>query len=111
MTDARNVGDLYRCIDQRYADQPRPALTIANFSQLAHAGMMIEIEATAAIANSDNDNTFSIFRNKETLGKWKVGPPKFSRSPVVIARPMIPTMRTSSLRPSRPRRQWSLRKT
>ncbi|OAF08556.1 hypothetical protein AYJ54_14160 [Bradyrhizobium centrolobii] len=73
LTDARNVGDLSKCIDQRFVDLPRPALTIANISQLAHAGMMIEIEATAAIANADSDNTFSIFRNKETLGKWNVG--------------------------------------
>lgn len=73
LTDARNVGDLYKCIDQRFADLPRPALAIANISQLAHAGMTIEIEATAAIANPDSDDRFTIVRNKETLGKWNVG--------------------------------------
>ncbi|KWV48439.1 hypothetical protein AS156_18345 [Bradyrhizobium macuxiense] len=73
LTDARNVADLYKCIDQRFVDLPRPTLTIANISQLAHSGMTIEIEATAAIANLDSDNTFSIFRNRETLGKWNVG--------------------------------------
>lgn len=73
LTDARNVGDLHKCIDQRFADRPRPALTIANISQLAHAGMMIEIEATAAVANANSDDGFAIVRNKETLGKWNLG--------------------------------------
>ncbi|MGY8631897.1 RidA family protein [Bradyrhizobium sp. 14AA] len=73
LIDARNVGDLYTCIDQRFADLPRPALTVADISQLAHAGMMIEIEATASLAASGNDTAFTIFRNKETLGKWNVG--------------------------------------
>jgi len=74
LTDGRHTGALYKCLDEVYgSSKSKPAVTVANISQLAHSGMMVEMEITAALPGSENDKTFSIYKNSKTRGTWNPG--------------------------------------
>lgn len=71
--DARDIPALHACLDQYYSAAARPALTVTPLYQLAHAGMMVEIEATASLPTPANAGNYSVYRNTETQGRWNVG--------------------------------------
>ncbi len=50
VTDMRNRLDYAKCRGEAMGGAPLPAHTFINVSQLAWPGMMIEVDATAAIA-------------------------------------------------------------
>ncbi len=50
VTDARFRPDYAKCRGEAIGDAPLPAHTFLNVSQLAWPGMMIEVDATAAVA-------------------------------------------------------------
>jgi 2-iminobutanoate/2-iminopropanoate deaminase len=49
VTDVRSAGDYFKCLTEALGDAPRPAHTFLNINQLAHPGMLVEIDVTAAI--------------------------------------------------------------
>jgi enamine deaminase RidA (YjgF/YER057c/UK114 family) len=74
ITDSRYTAALYDCLDTVYGKSTtKPAVTSANISQLAHAGMLVELELTAALPDAGPDNTFTVYRNSTTLGTWNPG--------------------------------------
>lgn len=74
LIDGRHTDALYTCLDKVYAGSAtKPAVTSFNISQLAHSGMLLELEVTAALPDRGPNSTFSIYRNSETLGKWNPG--------------------------------------
>ncbi len=50
VTDMRNRPDYAKCRAEAMGDAPLPTHTFINISQLAWPGMMIEVDATAAVA-------------------------------------------------------------
>ncbi|HZP32665.1 MAG TPA: RidA family protein [Candidatus Acidoferrales bacterium] len=49
VTDVRSAGVYFQCLTEALAGAPRPAHTFLNINQLAHPGMLVEIDVTAAI--------------------------------------------------------------
>jgi 2-iminobutanoate/2-iminopropanoate deaminase len=49
VTDIRSAGDYFKCLTEALGDAPRPAHTFLNINQLAHPGMLVEIDVTAMI--------------------------------------------------------------
>ena len=49
VTDIRSAAVYFKCLAEALGDVPRPAHTFLNISQLAHPGMLVEIEVTAVI--------------------------------------------------------------
>ena len=54
VTDIRSAGDYFKCLREALGDAPRPAHTFLNINQLAHPGMLVEIDVTA-IVNREPD--------------------------------------------------------
>lgn len=54
VTDIRSAGDYFKCLTEALGDAPRPAHTFLNINQLAHPGMLVEIDVTA-IVNREPD--------------------------------------------------------
>jgi enamine deaminase RidA (YjgF/YER057c/UK114 family) len=50
VTDVRSAGVYFQSLTEALAGAPRPAHTFLNINQLAHPGMLVEIDVTAAIA-------------------------------------------------------------
>jgi|SRR5665213_3212091 len=49
VTDIRSATEYFKCLTEALGDAPRPAHTFLNINQLAHPGMLVEIDVTAAI--------------------------------------------------------------
>ena len=49
VTDIRSAGAYFQCLTEALAGAPRPAHTFLNINQLAHPGMLVEIDVTAAV--------------------------------------------------------------
>lgn len=49
VTDIRSAPDYFQCLGEALGDLPRPAHTFLNINQLAHPGMLVEIDVTAAV--------------------------------------------------------------
>lgn len=49
VTDIRSAGIYFKCLTEALGDAPRPAHTFLNINQLAHPGMLIEIDVTAIV--------------------------------------------------------------
>src|SRR5665213_4617363 len=49
VTDIRSAGDYFKCLTGALGDAPRPAHTFLNINQLAHPGMLVEIDVTAVV--------------------------------------------------------------
>jgi enamine deaminase RidA (YjgF/YER057c/UK114 family) len=49
VTDIRSAGDYFKCLSEALGDAPRPAHTFLNINQLAHPGMLVEIDVTAFV--------------------------------------------------------------
>ena len=49
VTDIRYAADYFKCLSEALGDAPRPAHTFLNINQLAHPGMLVEIDVTAAV--------------------------------------------------------------
>jgi 2-iminobutanoate/2-iminopropanoate deaminase len=49
VTDIRSAGDYFKCLSEALGDTPRPAHTFLNINQLAHPGMLVEIDVTAVV--------------------------------------------------------------
>jgi 2-iminobutanoate/2-iminopropanoate deaminase len=49
VTDIRSAGDYFKCLAETLGDAPRPAHTFLNINQLAHPGMLVEIDVTAVV--------------------------------------------------------------
>ena len=49
VTDIRSEGDLGKCETEAFGSAPRPAHTFLNIGQLAHPGMLLELDATAMV--------------------------------------------------------------
>jgi 2-iminobutanoate/2-iminopropanoate deaminase len=54
VTDIRSAGIYFKCLTEAIGDAPRPAHTFLNINQLAHPGMLVEIDVTA-IVNREQD--------------------------------------------------------
>jgi 2-iminobutanoate/2-iminopropanoate deaminase len=50
VTDIHSAVVYFQCLTEVLAGAPRPAHTFLNINQLAHPGMLVEIDVTAAIA-------------------------------------------------------------
>jgi enamine deaminase RidA (YjgF/YER057c/UK114 family) len=53
VTDIRSAGVYFKCLSEALGDAPRPAHTFLNINQLAHPGMLVEIDVTAVV-NQDS---------------------------------------------------------
>ena len=49
VTDIRSAAIYFKCLSEALGDAPRPAHTFLNINQLAHPGMLVEIDVTAVI--------------------------------------------------------------
>lgn len=49
VTDIRSAAVYFKCLAEALGDAPRPAHTFLNINQLAHPGMLVEIDVTAVI--------------------------------------------------------------
>ena len=49
VTDIRSAGDYFKCLTEALGNAPRPAHTFLNINQLAHPGMLVEIDVTAIV--------------------------------------------------------------
>ena len=49
VTDVRSAGVYFKCLAEALGDVPRPAHTFLNINQLAHPGMLVEIDVTAVV--------------------------------------------------------------
>jgi enamine deaminase RidA (YjgF/YER057c/UK114 family) len=49
VTDIRSAAAYFKCLSEALGDAPRPAHTFLNINQLAHPGMLVEIDVTAII--------------------------------------------------------------
>ncbi len=49
VTDIRSAGVYFKCLAEALGDAPRPAHTFLNINQLAHPGMLVEVDVTAII--------------------------------------------------------------
>jgi 2-iminobutanoate/2-iminopropanoate deaminase len=54
VTDIRSAGDYFKCLTEALGDAPRPAHTFLNITQLAHPGMLVEIDVTAIVSLDPN---------------------------------------------------------
>ena len=54
VTDIRSSSIYFKCLAEALGDAPRPAHTFLNINQLAHPGMLVEIDVTA-IVNREAD--------------------------------------------------------
>jgi 2-iminobutanoate/2-iminopropanoate deaminase len=54
VTDIRSSSVYFQCLGEALGDAPRPAHTFLNINQLAHPGMLVEIDVTA-IVNREPD--------------------------------------------------------
>jgi 2-iminobutanoate/2-iminopropanoate deaminase len=54
VTDVRSAGIYFKCLAEALGDAPRPAHTFLNINQLAHPGMLVEIDVTAVIKRDPN---------------------------------------------------------
>ena len=50
VTDIRSAGDYFKCLAEALGAAPRPAHTFLNITQLAHPGMLVEIDVTAIVS-------------------------------------------------------------
>ena len=50
VTDVRSAGDYFKSLTEALGDAPRPAHTFLNINQLAHPGMLVEVDVTAIVA-------------------------------------------------------------
>jgi len=50
VTDIRSAADYFKCLAEALGDAPRPAHTFLNINQLAHPGMLVEIDVTAIVS-------------------------------------------------------------
>ena len=50
VTDIRSAGVYFKCLNEALGDAPRPAHTFLNVNQLAHPGMLVEIDVTAVVS-------------------------------------------------------------
>jgi 2-iminobutanoate/2-iminopropanoate deaminase len=50
VTDIRSGADYFNCLTEALGDAPRPAHTFLNINQLAHPGMLVEIDVTAIVS-------------------------------------------------------------
>jgi 2-iminobutanoate/2-iminopropanoate deaminase len=50
VTDIRSAGAYFQCLTEALGDAPRPAHTFLNINQLAHPGMLVEIDVTAVVS-------------------------------------------------------------
>ncbi|HVB57200.1 MAG TPA: RidA family protein [Candidatus Acidoferrales bacterium] len=53
VTDIRSGPDYFKCLAEALGDAPRPAHTFLNINQLAHPGMLVEVDVTAVIPARD----------------------------------------------------------
>jgi 2-iminobutanoate/2-iminopropanoate deaminase len=49
VTDIRSAAMYFKCLSEALGDAPRPAHTFLNINQLAHPGMLVEIDVTAVV--------------------------------------------------------------
>lgn len=49
VTDIRSASVYFQCLAEALGDAPRPAHTFLNITQLAHPGMLVEIDVTAVV--------------------------------------------------------------
>jgi 2-iminobutanoate/2-iminopropanoate deaminase len=49
VTDIRSAPIYFKCLSEALGDAPRPAHTFLNINQLAHPGMLVEIDVTAVV--------------------------------------------------------------
>jgi len=49
VTDIRSAGEYFKCLTDALGNAPRPAHTFLNINQLAHPGMLVEIDVTAIV--------------------------------------------------------------
>jgi 2-iminobutanoate/2-iminopropanoate deaminase len=54
VTDIRSASDYFKCLTEALGDAPRPAHTFLNITQLAHRGMLVEIDVTAVVGLERN---------------------------------------------------------
>lgn len=52
VTDVRSAGAYFQCLTEALGGAPRPAHTFLNINQLAHPGMLVEVDVTAAVARA-----------------------------------------------------------
>ena len=52
VTDVRSAAAYFKCLAEALGDVPRPAHTFLNINQLAHPGMLVEIDVTAVVPAS-----------------------------------------------------------
>jgi len=50
VTDIRSAPTYFKCLAEALGDAPRPAHTFLNITQLAHPGMLVEIDVTAVLS-------------------------------------------------------------
>jgi enamine deaminase RidA (YjgF/YER057c/UK114 family) len=50
VTDIRSAADYFKCLAEALGDAPRPAHTFLNINQLAHPGMLVEVDVTAIVS-------------------------------------------------------------
>jgi 2-iminobutanoate/2-iminopropanoate deaminase len=50
VTDIRSASDYFKCLTEAMGDAPRPAHTFLNINQLAHPGMLVEVDVTAVVS-------------------------------------------------------------
>jgi 2-iminobutanoate/2-iminopropanoate deaminase len=50
VTDIKSAGDYFKCLSEALGDAPRPAHTFLHINQLAHPGMLVEIDVTAIVS-------------------------------------------------------------
>ena len=49
VADIRSAPAYFQCLAEALGDAPRPAHTFLNITQLAHPGMLVEIDVTAVV--------------------------------------------------------------
>jgi 2-iminobutanoate/2-iminopropanoate deaminase len=49
VTDIWSAPEYFKCLGEALGDLPRPAHTFLNINQLAHPGMLVEIDVTAVV--------------------------------------------------------------
>lgn len=50
VTDIRSASAYFQCLTEALGSARRPAHTFLNINQLAHPGMLVEVDVTAAVA-------------------------------------------------------------
>jgi len=57
VTDVRSASAYFQCLTEALGGAPRPAHTFLNINQLAHPGMLVEVDVTAAVAGEQDQPT------------------------------------------------------